>query len=130
PMVRYYFFRGPKPVVDELYNPLQKLAYLSTYGFGMLAIVSGLLLAQPVQLGAWFLRAPWTWQTVRALHFVAMLGFLVFVPGHIVMVAISGLPTLMSMVTGECAAMDPYCVGASGDDDGARSHDAGAYAHE
>jgi thiosulfate reductase cytochrome b subunit len=29
PMVRYYFFFGPKPVVREVYNPLQKLAYTS-----------------------------------------------------------------------------------------------------
>ena len=29
PMVHYYFFFGPKPVVREVYNPLQKLAYTS-----------------------------------------------------------------------------------------------------
>ena len=32
PMVRHYFFFGPKPSVTEQYNPLQKLAYTSTVG--------------------------------------------------------------------------------------------------
>jgi thiosulfate reductase cytochrome b subunit len=103
PMVRYYLFRRPRPIIHELYNPLQKVAYVSTYGTGILAIVTGLLLAQPVQLGACLLAASWTWQAVRILHFLTMLAFLAFIPGHVVMVAISGLSTLMSMVTGEPA---------------------------
>ena len=28
-MVRHYFFFGPKPMVSEAYNPLQKQAYTS-----------------------------------------------------------------------------------------------------
>ncbi len=32
PMLRHYFLFGSKPPVTEQYNPLQKLAYTSTYG--------------------------------------------------------------------------------------------------
>src|SRR6267378_7246522 len=41
-MVHYYFFFGPKPVVHEVYNPLQKLAYTSVVGLGILSVVTGL----------------------------------------------------------------------------------------
>ncbi|MFZ0362348.1 MAG: cytochrome b/b6 domain-containing protein, partial [Terriglobales bacterium] len=35
PMARHYFFFGPKPAAAGQYNPLQKLAYTSTIGFGV-----------------------------------------------------------------------------------------------
>ena len=38
PMVHYYFFFGPKPVVREVYNPLQKMAYTSALGLGVLSV--------------------------------------------------------------------------------------------
>ena len=36
PMVRHYFFFGPKPPAREAYNPLQKHAYTSAIGLGVL----------------------------------------------------------------------------------------------
>jgi thiosulfate reductase cytochrome b subunit len=52
PMVRHYFFFGPKPPQHDTYNPLQKLAYTVAIALTMLAVVSGLALYKPVQL-AW-----------------------------------------------------------------------------
>ena len=34
PMVRHYFFFGPKPAQREAYNPLQKHAYTTAIGLG------------------------------------------------------------------------------------------------
>src|SRR5215467_6011525 len=47
PMVRHYFFFGPKPEVREAYNPLQKLAYTSSILFGVLATLTGIVLYKP-----------------------------------------------------------------------------------
>ena len=49
PMVRHYFLFGPKPPVTDQYNPLQKLAYTSTVGFGVLSFLTGLVLYKPLQ---------------------------------------------------------------------------------
>jgi thiosulfate reductase cytochrome b subunit len=58
PMIRHYFFFGPKPPQAAIYNPLQKLAYTSAIGLTVLAIVSGLALYKPVQLGWLVARIP------------------------------------------------------------------------
>ena len=50
PMARHYFLFKPKPEQKEPYNPLQKLAYTSTILFGILSVVTGWMLYQPVQL--------------------------------------------------------------------------------
>jgi thiosulfate reductase cytochrome b subunit len=52
PMVRHYFLFKPKPEQLEPYNPLQKLAYTSTIGLGVTAVITGLLLFKPAQF-AW-----------------------------------------------------------------------------
>lgn len=101
PMIRYYLRLGPKPEAVTLYNPLQKLAYLSVYGFGLSALSTGLLLAQPVQFGSWLLAFPWAWQATRVLHFASMLGLLGFVPGHLLMVVLAGKKPFLSMLFGE-----------------------------
>ena len=88
PMVRYYFFRGPQPSPGLGYNPLQKTAYLAVLIFGCTSLATGVLLAQPVQI-PWLMSAAASWPVVRLLHFAAMLGFVSFVPGHIVMVALT-----------------------------------------
>src|SRR6267154_3635507 len=41
PMVRHYFFFGPKPLTKEAYNPLQKHAYTSAIGLGVLSVLAG-----------------------------------------------------------------------------------------
>ncbi len=54
---------------------------------------------KPVQLSAlgWLLGG---YHTARLLHFLAMCGFLAFVPGHLIMVALHGWDNFASMITG------------------------------
>lgn len=99
PMARHYFLFKPKPEPREAYNPLQKLAYTSTMLFGALAVGTGLLLAKPVQFGA-VVRLLGGFSAIRIYHFAAMAGFLAFIPGHLVMVALHGWSNFASMWTG------------------------------
>ena len=99
PMARHYFLFGPKPPSTGQYNPLQKLAYTSTLVFGMVSLLTGLVMYKPVQfssLGIVF----GGYHFARLIHFVAMCGLLAFIPGHLVMVAIHGWDNFASMVTG------------------------------
>lgn len=99
PMVRHYFFFGPKPPVREQYNPLQKLAYTATVLFGVASVLTGLVLYQPVQFSwlAWLMGG---FHLARIWHFAAMCGFLAFIPGHLLMVALHGWSNFASMLTG------------------------------
>ena len=99
PMVRHYFLFGPRPEQHEQYNPLQKLAYTSTLFFGLLSLTTGIVMYKPVQfsaLGTLF----GGFHYARLLHFLSMCGFLAFIPGHLVMVAIHGWDNFQSMLTG------------------------------
>jgi thiosulfate reductase cytochrome b subunit len=99
PMIRHYFLFGPKPAPVGQYNPLQKLAYTSTLCFGALSLVTGSIMYKPVQLSgiAWLLGG---YHTARLLHFAAMVGFLAFIPGHLIMVTIHGWDNFRSMLIG------------------------------
>jgi Ni/Fe-hydrogenase b-type cytochrome subunit len=99
PMVGHYFFFKAKPEQIEPYNPLQKLAYTTTILFGVLSVVTGILLYQPAQLAfaEWLLGGV---GMIRIYHFAAMIGFLSFIPGHLLMVALHGWNNLSSMLTG------------------------------
>ena len=57
PMVRHYFFFGPKPPLKEAYNPLQKHAYTSVIGLGVLSVLTGFAVWKPVQFSwlAWLM---------------------------------------------------------------------------
>jgi Ni/Fe-hydrogenase b-type cytochrome subunit len=99
PMVKHYFFFKAKPPVTEPYNPLQKLAYTSTVLCGVMSVLTGLALFNPVQL-SWLSRAMGGYSLVRSWHFIAMCGFLAFIPGHLVMVALHGWRNLVSMLVG------------------------------
>ena len=99
PMARHYFLFGPKPELKESYNPLQKLAYSSAILFGVVAAISGMALYKPIQLSplVWLLGG---FQMTRIWHFAAMLGFVSFVPGHLIMVALHGWSNFYSMLIG------------------------------
>jgi thiosulfate reductase cytochrome b subunit len=99
PMVRHYALRGPRPEATALYNPLQKLAYLTMSGAFVVSLLTGLMLLQPVRAG-FLLKATWAWQAVRLLHFGALAAFAGFLPGHLVMVALSGRTAMRAMTTG------------------------------
>jgi Ni/Fe-hydrogenase b-type cytochrome subunit len=99
PMLRHYFLFGEKPPVDAAYNPLQKLAYTSTVFFGVLSALTGMVLFKPAQF--WWLTLLFGgFRMARILHFVAMCGFVAFIPGHLIMVALHGWNNFYSMITG------------------------------
>ena len=99
PMVRHYFFFGPKPPQQEAYNPLQKHAYTTAIGLGVLSVLTGLAIWKPVQFSAltWIMGG---FGRARLWHFVVMWAMLGFVFGHFVMVALHGWSNFVSMLTG------------------------------
>ncbi len=99
PMVRHYFLFGPKPPAREPYNSLQKLAYTSVVGLGVLSVLSGIAILKPVQ--ASFLAAAFGgFQWARLVHFGVMVAILAFLGGHLVMVALHGWQNFVSMLSG------------------------------
>ncbi len=99
PMARHYFFFGKKPKVTEAYNALQKLAYTLTVAFGAMSFLTGLVMYKPMQfsllaalMGGYHLARIW--------HFLAMCGFLAFIPGHLIMAAVHGWRNFYSISIG------------------------------
>ena len=99
PMVRYYFFLGPKPIQTEPYNPLQKLAYFFAISSGAVLLLTGWMLYRPVQLQT-LVQLCGGFGMVRVWHFLGMCGLLAFIPGHLVMVGLHGWNNFQSMLTG------------------------------
>src|SRR5205814_10357290 len=99
PMMRYYFFFGTQPIVREVYNPLQKLAYTSAVALGILSVLTGLAIWKPVQFSwlAWIMGG---FHWARVWHFAVMWAILFFPLGHLVMVVVHGWNNFMSMLTG------------------------------
>jgi len=99
PMVRHYFFFGPKPEPKQTYNPLQKLAYTSAIGLGSLSVLTGLAIWKPVQFSwlAWLMGG---FHLARVWHFVVMWAILFFLAGHLLMVVLHGWNNFMSMCSG------------------------------
>ena len=99
PMARHYFFFGPKPPATGQYNPLQKLAYTSTIGFGALSLLTGIVLYKPAQF-SWLAFLFGGFHLTRVWHFAAMCGFLAFIPGHLIMVVLHGWSNFYAMLSG------------------------------
>jgi Ni/Fe-hydrogenase b-type cytochrome subunit len=99
PMARHYFLFGPKPAATQVYNPLQKMAYTSAIGLGVLSVLTGLVIWKPVQF-SWlgWLMGGFHW--ARVWHFAVMWAILLFIFGHLVMVILHGWNNFMSMLTG------------------------------
>ena len=99
PMARHYFLFGPKPPALEPYNPLQKLAYTSAIGLGVLSVLTGIAIWKPVQFSwlAWLMGG---FHLARVWHFVVMWAIVAFVFGHLLMVVLHGWNNFMSMLTG------------------------------
>jgi Ni/Fe-hydrogenase b-type cytochrome subunit len=99
PMVKHYFFFGPKPLQHEPYNPLQKVAYTTAIVLGMLAVLTGVAVWKPVQFSwlAW-LMGGFHW--ARLWHFLVMWAIVAFVFGHLIMVVLHGWNNFLSMLTG------------------------------
>ncbi len=99
PMAKHYFLFGKKPPLTQQYNPLQKLAYTSTIFFGIVSVLSGLVVFNPVQF-SWLGALMGGFHYARIWHFLAMCGFLAFIPGHLIMVVLHGWNNFIAMLTG------------------------------
>lgn len=99
PMARHYFFFGPRPPAMGQYNPLQKLAYTSTVGFGVLSLLTGIVLYKTTQF-SWLAFLFGGFHLARVWHFAAMCGFLAFIPGHLIMVVLHGWANFFAMLSG------------------------------
>jgi len=99
PMIRHYFFFGRKPAQTEVYNPLQKMAYTSAILLGLLSILTGIVLYNPVQFSFLAsLMGGFHW--ARVWHFCVLCALLLFVLGHLIMVILHGWSNFISMLTG------------------------------
>jgi len=99
PMARHYFLFGPKPPVTQPYNSLQKLAYTCAVALGLLAVLTGMVVYNPVQFSL-LAALMGGFQWARVWHFAVMAAFLAFIAGHLIMVALHGWKNFVSMLTG------------------------------
>lgn len=99
PMIRHYFLFGRKPLQDQPYNPLQKLAYTGAVALGILAVLTGMAIYNPNQFSL-LATLMGGFRLARVWHFAVMSAFLAFIAGHLVMVALHGWNNFMSMLTG------------------------------
>jgi Ni/Fe-hydrogenase b-type cytochrome subunit len=99
PMIRHYFFFGPKPPAKEAYNALQKQAYTGAIVLGVLSVLTGFAVWKPIQFSwlAWMMGG---FHWARLAHFLVMWAILAFVFGHLVMVVLHGRNNFISMLTG------------------------------
>ncbi len=76
--------RGPLPP-HGLYNGMQRLSYTAALALGLLAVLSGLALYKPVQLGwlTWLLGG---YDAARAIHLLTLVGLAAFTLVHVVQV--------------------------------------------
>jgi thiosulfate reductase cytochrome b subunit len=89
--------RGPLPP-HGLYNGMQRLSYTGVLVLGLLAVLSGLALYKPVQLGAltWLLGG---YDAARAVHLLTLVALALFTVVHVVQVALHPR-TLVDMTLG------------------------------
>lgn len=94
------FHLPPEPNFFYHYNPLQQLAY-----FGVVFILAPLaILTGPSMSPAltnrfkWYPKLPGNRQIGRSLHFFVMCAFVLFVIGHVAMVAITGFVENMNHI--------------------------------
>jgi Ni/Fe-hydrogenase b-type cytochrome subunit len=99
PMVRHYFFFGRKPAQTGVYNPLQKMAYTSAILLGLLSMLTGIVLYNPVQFSFLALLMG-GFHRARLWHFCVLCALLLFVLGHLIMVILHGWNNFTSMLTG------------------------------
>jgi Ni/Fe-hydrogenase b-type cytochrome subunit len=99
PMIRHYFFFGPKPPTREAYNALQKQAYTAALVLGILSVLTGFAVWKPIQFSwlAWMMGG---FHWARLAHFLVMWAMLGFVFGHLVMVVLHGWHNFSSMLSG------------------------------
>ena len=99
PMIAYYLRLRKEHPPSGKYNALQKLAYTAVPWIAAGAVLSGLAIYWPVQL-QWATALLGGYETARIVHFACMAALVLFVAGHLVMVAMAGWGNFFSIITG------------------------------
>jgi methionine sulfoxide reductase catalytic subunit len=100
--VNYATFHIPvEPNGFYFYNPLQQLGYFGVvFILAPLSIVTGPAMSPAlVNRFSWYRRLPGNRQIARSLHFLALLGYVMFIIIHVTMVAITGFARNMNHIT-------------------------------
>ncbi len=94
------FHLPPEPNGFYHYNALQQLAYFGVvFILAPLAILTGPSMSPALtNRFAWYPRLPGNRQIGRSLHFLVMCAFVLFVIGHVAMVAITGFVRNMNHI--------------------------------
>ena len=99
PMVRHYFFFGPKPAdKGSLQPPSEARLHFRDWPRSALGL-TGLVIWKPVQF-SWLAWPMGGFHLARLWHFLMMWAMLFFVFGHLVMVVLHGWNNFVSMLTG------------------------------
>jgi thiosulfate reductase cytochrome b subunit len=89
--------KAPPPPAK--FNGAQRFAYTGVVVMGALAVLSGLAILKPVQLG-WLTGLFGGYQTARGVHFALTIAFGLFVVVHVAQVAKAGWNNFRAMVSG------------------------------
>ena len=98
-MAAYYLRLRKDHPPQGKHNPLQKLAYSSIYALGVLAVLTGLAIYKPTQLG-WLTALFGGFQAARYWHFWTVWLFVAFTITHVVLVFVVDPASLRAMITG------------------------------
>jgi thiosulfate reductase cytochrome b subunit len=98
-MVKFYMFRRKDHPHGGKHNALQKGAYFAMPVFGALAVITGLAIWKPVQLG-WLTNLMGGYAMARYWHFLVMIALVALAVGHVFMVFAVDPYSLRSMITG------------------------------
>lgn len=98
-MLKFYLFVRRRHPVQGKHNALQKSVYFALPILGLLAIITGLAIWKPVQLG-WLTAMLGGFVWARYWHFVVMVALVVLSALHIVMVFAVDPWSLRAIITG------------------------------
>jgi len=98
-MMKYYLHLRKDHPAQGKHNPLQKLAYSSVVVLGVLAVLSGLSIYKPTQLG-WLTALFGGYQLARYWHFWIMWAFVAFSIVHVILVFVVDPASLRAMLSG------------------------------
>jgi thiosulfate reductase cytochrome b subunit len=87
------------PRFNSKYNALQRAAYFSIPGAGLLSVITGWAIHKPMQL-YWLTAIFGGYDRARIWHFWLMWFFVLFVVPHVILVFADGWDTLRSMIVG------------------------------
>lgn len=93
----YLIRKAPK---FEGYNGAQRFAYVGIVLAGAGSVITGLAIYKPARL-QWLTNLLGGYQFARMLHFILMIGFLLFFAVHLMQVARAGWNNFRGMVTGK-----------------------------